>query len=122
MNTSADRANRASWQQFSLYTILIMVFIGIFTNLSTIALIAFAGDSIHIPLTVIIILVNLLVAAGVVDGISDWDAVRLDYDEEEKKTHLAERYAQTNTSFFKILLCTIFGGAALAQLYVIYLT
>ena len=43
-------------------------------------------------------------------------------DEEEKKTHLAERYAQTNTSFFKILLCTIFGGAALAQLYVIYLT
>ena len=122
MNTSADRANRASWQQFSLYTILIMVFIGIFTNLSTIALIAFAGESIHIPLTVIIILVNLLVAAGVVDGISDWDAVRLDYDEEEKKTHLAERYAQTNTSFFKILLCTIFGGAALAQLYVIYLT
>ena len=122
MNTSADRANRASWQQFSLYTILIMVFIGIFTNLSTIALIAFAGGSIHIPITVIIILVNLLVAAGVVDGISDWDAVRLDYDEEEKKTHLAERYAQTNTSFFKILLCIIFGGAALAQLYVIYLT
>ena len=122
MNTSADRANRASWQQFSLYTILIMVFIGIFTNLSTIALIAFAGESIHIPLTVIIILVNLLVAAGAVDGISDWDAVRLDYDEEEKKTHLAERYAQTNTSFFKVLLCTIFGGAALAQLYVIYLT
>ena len=122
MNTSADRANRARWQQFSLYTILIMVFIGIFTNLSTIALIAFAGESIYIPLTVIIILVNLLVAAGVVDGISDWDAVRLDYDEEEKKTNLAERYAQTNTSFFKILLCTIFGGATLAQLYVIYTT
>jgi hypothetical protein len=122
MNTSADRANRARWQQFSLYTILIMVFIGIFTNLSTIALIAFAGESIHIPLTVIIILVNLLVAAGVVDGISDWDAVRLDYDEEEKKTNLAERYAQTNTSFFKVLLCTIFVGVALAQLYVIYTT
>ena len=122
MNTAADRANRARWQQFSLYTILIMVFIGIFTNLSTIALIAFAGESIHIPLTVIIILVNLLVAAGVVDGISDWDAVRLDYDEEEKKTNLAERYAQTNTSFFKVLLCTIFVGVALAQLYVIYTT
>ena len=122
MNTSADRANRASWQQFSLYTILIMVFIGLFTNLTTTALIAFAGETIHIPLTVIIILVNLLVAAGVVDGISDWDAVRLDYDEEEKKTHLAERYEQTNTTFFKILLCTIFGGTALAQLYVIYFT
>ena len=121
MNTSADRANRASWQQFSLYTILIMVFIGIFTNLSTIALIAFAGDSVHIPITVIIILVNLLVSAGAVDGISDWNAVRLDYDDEEKKTHLAERYAQTNTTFFKVLLCTIFGGTALSQLYVIYL-
>ena len=122
MNTSADRANRASWQQFSLYTILIMVFIGLFTNLTTIALIAFAGEIIHIPLTVIIILVNLLIAAGAVDGISDWNAVRLDYDKEEKKTHLAERYAQTNTTFFKILLCTIFGGTALAQLYVIYFT
>ena len=121
MNTSADRANRASWQQFSLYTILIMVFVGLFTNLATIALIAFAGDTIHIPLTVMIILVNLLVAAGTVDGISDWDAVRLDYDEEEQKTHLAERYAQTNTTFFKALLCLIFGGTALAQLYVIYL-
>ena len=120
MNTSADRANRASWQQFSLYTILIMVFIGLFTNLTTIALIAFAGETIHIPLTVIIILVNLLIAAGAVDGISDWNAVRLDYDKEEKKTHLAERYAQTNTTFFKILLCTIFGGTSLAQLYVIY--
>ena len=122
MNTSADRANRASWQQFSLYTILIMVFVGLFTNLATIALIAFAGETIHIPITVIIILVNLLVAAGAVDGISDWAAVRLDYDEEEKKTHLAERYAQTNTTFFKVLLCTIFGGSSLAQLYVIYLT
>ena len=122
MNTSADRANRASWQQFSLYTILIMTFVGLFTNLATIALIAFAGETIHIPITVIIILVNLLVAAGTVDGISDWDAVRLDYDEEEKKTNLAERYAQTNTTFFKVLLCTIFGGTALAQLYVIYLT
>ena len=121
MNTSADRANRASWQQFSLYSILIMVFIGIFTNLSTIALIAFAGDSVHIPITVIIILVNLLVSAGAVDGISDWNAVRLDYDDEEKKTHLAERYAKTNTTFFKVLLCTIFGGTALSQLYVIYL-
>ena len=84
MNTSADRANRASWQQFSLYTILIMVFVGLFTNLTTITLIAFAGDSIHIPLTVIIILVNLLVAAGTVDGMSEWDAGRHDYDEAEK--------------------------------------
>ena len=121
MNTPADRANRASWQQFSLYSILIMVFIGLFTNLSTIALIAFAEDIIYIPLTVIIILVNLLVAAGAIDGISDWDSIRQDYDEKEKKTHLAERYAQTNTTFFKILLCLIFGTTGLSQLYVMYI-
>ena len=42
-------------------------------------------------------------------------------DEEEKKTHLAERFAQTSTTFFKALLCLIFGSIALAQLYVIYL-
>ena len=121
MNTSSDRSIRASWQQFSLYSILIMVFIGLFTNLATLALIAFAVETLYIPLTVIIILVNLLVAAGAVDGISDWDAIRLDYDEEEKKTHLAERFAQTSTTFFKVLLCLIFGSTALAQLYVIYL-
>jgi hypothetical protein len=122
MNTSADRANRAAWQQFSLYTVIIMVFIGLFTNLSTIALIAFAGESIHLPLTVIIVLANLLVAAGTADGISDWDAVRADYDEEEKKTHLAERFAQTSTIFFKALLILIFAGTAIAQLYVIYIS
>jgi hypothetical protein len=121
MKTSADRANRAAWQQFSLYTVIIMVFMGLFTNLTTIALMAFAGESIHLPLTVIIILVNLLVAAGSADGISDWDAVRKDYDEEEKKTHLAERFAQTSTTFFKALLILIFAGTGLAQLYVIYI-
>jgi len=121
MNTSADRANRAAWQQFSIYTVIIMVFMGLFTNLTTIALMAFAGESIHLPLTVIIILVNLLVAAGSADGISDWDAVRKDYDEEEKKTHLAERFAQTSTTFFKALLILIFAGTGLAQLYVIYI-
>ena len=42
-------------------------------------------------------------------------------DEEEKKTHLAQRYANTNTTFFKVLLCLIFGATGLAQLYVIYL-
>ena len=93
MNTSTDRAIRASWQQFSLYSILIMVFVGLFTNLATISLIAFASENIHIPLTVIIILVNLLVAAGTVDGISDWDAVRLDYDEEEKTSVGITAYA-----------------------------
>ena len=121
MNTSADRATRAAWQQFSLYTVIIMVFLGLFTNLSTIALIAFGGVSIHLPLTVIIILVNLLVAAGTADGISDWDAVREDYDEEEKTTRLAQRFAQTSTTFFKALLILIFAGTGLAQLYVIYL-
>ena len=80
-----------------------MIFIGLVTNLATLALIAFASDAIHIPLTVMIILVNLLGFAGTVDGISDWDAVRLDYDEKEKKTHLAERYANTNINFFKVL-------------------
>ena len=70
-----------------------MIFIGLFTNLVTITLLAFASETIHIPLTVVIILINLLVAAGVVNSISDWDSVRLNYDEEEKKTHLAERYA-----------------------------
>ena len=84
MNTSEDRANRASWQQFSLYSILIMVFTGLFTNLATISLIAFADETIYLPITVIIILVNLLVAAGTADGISDWAAVRKDYDDEEE--------------------------------------
>ncbi len=121
MNTSEDRANRASWQQFSLYSILIMVFTGLFTNLATISLIAFADETIYLPITVIIILVNLLVAAGTADGISDWAAVRKDYDDEEEKTHLAKRFAETNTNFFKALLILIFGATALSQLYVMYI-
>ena len=52
MNPS-DRSIRAGWQQFSLYSVLIMVFVGLFTNL---ALIAFAVETLYIPLTIIIIL------------------------------------------------------------------
>ena len=60
-------------------------------------------------------------AAGTVDGISDWDAVREDYDEEEKKTDLAKRFARTSTTLFKALLILVFASAALAQLYVLYI-
>ena len=52
------------------------------------AVITFSGVSIHLPLTVIIVLANLRVAARTADGISDMDVVREDYDEEEKKNHL----------------------------------
>ena len=44
-----------------------------------------------------------------------------DYDEDEKKTNLAQRFLKTPTIFFKILLAIIFGGSALTQLYIMYL-
>ena len=99
MNPS-DRSIRAGWQQFSLYSVLIMVFVGLFTNLATLALIAFAVETLYIPLTVIIILVNLLVAAGTVDGISDWDAIRHDYDEEEKENAFSRTFCSNKYNLF----------------------
>lgn len=121
MDSASDRANRASWQQFSLMTVLIMFGIGITTNLVTITLIAFAGPSITLPITVVVVLVNLLTAAGTIDGIGDWETIISDYDKDEEKTHFAQRISKTPTIFFKSLMALIFGGLALSQLYVIYI-
>ena len=121
MSTEQDRANRAAWQRFSLNSILIMMIAGVITNLGTISLIAFVGNQIYLPLTVIIVFVNLLITAGTIDGIGDFEAVLSDYDEDEKKTNLAQRFLKTPTIFFKILLAIIFGGSALTQLYIMYL-
>ncbi len=120
MDNATDRANRASWQQFSLNSILLMTTAGIFFNLVTIGLIAFAGDSIHLPLTIMVVLVNLLLGAGTIDGIGDFQAILSDYDEGEQKTNLSRRFNETPTIFFKALLGLIFGATALSQLYVIY--
>ena len=121
MNTAADRANRAAWQHFSLYSVFIILFIGLITNLGTIALIAFAGEKIYLPITILIIVVNILSVAGTVDSIGDFEAVSSDYDEKEKDTYLAIRFSKTPTAFFKALLTILFGGTAVAQLYVIYI-
>ena len=121
MNTAADRANRAAWQHFSLYSIFIILSVGLITNLGTIALIAFAGENIYLPITFLIIFVNILSAAGTVDAIGDFDAVRSDYDEKEKDTNRAIRFSKTPTLFFKALLTILFGGTATAQLYVMYI-
>ena len=120
MNTASDRANRAAWQHFSLYSVFIILFVGLITNLGTIALIAFAGEKIYLPITILVIFVNILSAAGTVDAIGDFDAVREDYDEKEKDTSLAIRFSKTPTVFFKALLTILFLGSALAQLYVMY--
>jgi hypothetical protein len=120
MNTASDRANRAAWQHFSLYSVFIILFVGLITNLGTIALIAFAGEKIYLPITILVIFVNILSAAGTVDAIGDFDAVREDYDEKEKDTSLAIRFSKTPTVFFKALLTILFVGSALAQLYVMY--
>ncbi len=121
MDTAADRANRVAWQHFSLYSVFIILFIGLITNLGTIALIAFAGEKIYLPITILIIFVNILSAAGTVDAIGDFDAVRSDYDQKEKDTNLAIRFSKTPTVFFKVLLTILFGGTAISQLYVIYI-
>ena len=73
------------------------------------------------PITILIIVVNILSAAGTVDAIGDFDAVRSDYDEKEKGTNLAIRFSKTPTVFFKALLTILFGGTAITQLYVIYI-
>ena len=90
-----------------------MVFIGLLTNLATLALISFGGKPMHLPITVILILVDLFVTAGVIDTISDLDTICTNYDTEEK-IYLVELFANRPTLFFKILLFLIFGSSALS--------
>ena len=58
---------------------------------------------------------------GSLGAMDDIATVAKDADDEEKKTHVWERFDKIQWGAFKGLLVVWFGGTALAELYVMWL-
>jgi len=121
MNTSADRANRIQVMGLRGRDLLWIMSIGLLANLAIIGLLTFGGDAAYLPMTVMVVLANLLSVMGSLNAMDSIRATSLDFDEEEAKTHLAKRFEATPWGVFKGLIAIWFGGLALTELYIMWI-
>ena len=101
--------------------LLWMVTVGFFINIAMLFLIGMGAPSVYLPMTVVIVLANLLTILGAVDAMDDLKACSMDFDEEDKKSNIYRRFEETQWGMFKIMVTLIFGGTGLSLLYVMYM-
>ena len=101
--------------------LLWMVTVGFFINIAMLFLLSLGATSVYLPMTVVIVLANLLTIPGTVDAMDDLKACSMDFDEEDKKSNIYRRFEETQWGMFKIMVTLIFGGTGLSLLYVMYM-
>jgi hypothetical protein len=121
MNTSADRANRIQMIGLRGRDLFWIMSMGLVGNLTIIGILTFGGNAAHLPMTVMVVLANLLVVMGVLGAMDDIRGITLDFDEEEAKTNMAKRFDATPWGAFKALVAIWFVGLALTELYVMWI-
>ena len=85
-------------------------------NIAMLYLISSGATSVYLPMTVMIVLVNILTILGMIDAMDD-----LDFDEQDQKSNIGRRFEETQWGMFKMMVTLIFGGTGLSLLYVMYL-
>ena len=90
-------------------------------NIAMLYLISSGATSVYLPMTVMIVLVNILTILGMIDAMDDLKACSMDFDEEDKKSNVYRRFEETQWSMFKIMVTLIFGGTGISLLYVMYM-
>ena len=121
MKTSQDRANRIANVSFRGRDLLWIMSIIVVSHLVIFAIIGAGWTSVRIPVSIFIVFMTIMGIMGSLDAMDDIATVGKDADDEEKKTHVWERFNQTQWGAFKGLLVVWFGGTALAELYVMWL-
>ena len=121
MNTSADRANRIQMLGLRGRDLFWIMSMGLVGNLTIIGILTFGGNVAYLPMTVMVVLANLLVVMGVLGAMDDIHGITLDFDEEEAKTNVAKRFDATPWGAFKALVAIWFIGLALTELYVMWI-
>ena len=101
--------------------LLWMVTVGFFINIAMLFLVSLGATSVYLPMTVVIVLANLLTILGAVDAMDDLKACSMVFDEEDKKSNIYRRFEETQWGMFKIMVTLIFGGTGLSLLYVMYM-
>jgi len=91
------------------------------SHLVIFAIIGAGWTSVCIPVSIFIVFMTVTGIMGSLDAMDDIATVAKDADDEEKKTHVWERFDKIQWGAFKGLLVVWFGGTALAELYVMWL-
>ena len=90
-------------------------------NIAMLYLISSGATSVYLPMTVMIVLVNVLTILGMIDAMDDLKAASEDFDEQDQKSNMGRRFEETQWGMFKMMVTSIFGGSGLSLLYVMYL-
>ena len=90
-------------------------------NIAMLYLISLGSAAVYLPMTVMIVLVNILTILGMIDAMDDLKAASEDFDEQDQKSNMGRRFEETQWGMFKMMVTLIFGGTGLSLLYVMYL-
>ena len=90
-------------------------------NIAMLYLISSGAKSVYLPMTVMIVLVNILTILGMIDAINDLKAASGDFDEQDQRSNIGRRFEETQWGMFKMMVTLIFGGTGLSLLYVMYM-
>ena len=90
-------------------------------NIAMLYLISLGATSVYLPMTVMIVLVNILTILGMIDAMDDLKAASEDFDEQDQKSNIGRRFEETQWGMFKIMVTLIFGGTGITLLYVMYM-
>lgn len=89
-------------------------------NIAMLFLISAGATEVYLPMSVMIVLVNVLTILGMVDAMDDLKAASEDFDEQDKASNMGRRFEETQWNMFKMMVTAIFGGTGLSLLYVMY--
>lgn len=97
--------------------------IALLINSITIAILAFSdgGAAVNVPVTVMVVFINVMAMIGLNSNIDDASAVLADLSEEEKKLHRYQNWIKAPFIMYRALIILGFGGSMLAQLWSMYL-
>ena len=90
-------------------------------NFAMLYLISSGATLVYLPMTVMIVLVNILTILGMIDAMDHLKAVSEDFDEQDHKSNIGRRFEETQWGMFKMMLRLIFCGTGLSLLYGVYM-
>ena len=90
-------------------------------NIAMLYLISAGATSVYLPMTVMIVLVNILTILGMIDAMDDLKSASEDFDQQDQRSNIGRRFEETQWGMFKMMVTLIFGGTGLSLLYVMYL-
>ena len=90
-------------------------------DIAMLYLISSGATPVYLPMTVMIVLVNILTILGMNDAMDDVKAASEDFDEQDQTSNIGRRFEETYLGMFKMMVTSIFGGTGPSLPYVIYL-